>query len=110
MMAEYIERESLIREIISNMASFIGTPDEVQKHDEQCNYATSCIEDALAVDVTPVVHERFIETERSIRDGKSKVYGWECAVCKRFTRSPFVDNWKFCPNCGSKMDGGNSDE
>ena len=110
MMAEYIERESLIREIISNMAFFIGTPDEVQKHDEQCNYAISCIEDALAVDVTPVVHERFIETERSIRDGKSKVYGWECAVCKRVTRSPFVDNWKFCPNCGSKMDGGNSDE
>lgn len=44
-MAEYIEREALIREISSDMTLFIGDPDAVQKHDEQCNYAISCVED-----------------------------------------------------------------
>lgn len=54
-MTEYIERDTLIREILSDMAMFCGSPDEVQKHDEQCNYAISCIENASAADVVPVV-------------------------------------------------------
>lgn len=68
------------------------------------------LENIPAADVAPVVHARFVETERPIRDGKSKVYGWECTACKRFTRSPFVDSWEFCPNCGAKMDGGDGNE
>lgn len=58
-----------------------------------------------AADVAPVVHGRMVETERPMRDGKSKVYGRECTACKRFTRSPFVDSWNYCPNCGARMDG-----
>ena len=54
MMAEYIERETLIGEIISDAASCVGTPGDVQKHDEQCNYAISCIEDAPTANVVPV--------------------------------------------------------
>lgn len=63
-----------------------------------------------AADVAPVVHGRMVETDRPIRDGKSKVYGWECTACKSFTRSPFVDNWNYCPNCGARMDGSDSDD
>lgn len=37
------------------MAEFIGAPDDVQKHDEQCNYAINMIEDAPVADVAPVV-------------------------------------------------------
>lgn len=37
------------------MAEFIGAPDDVQRHDEQCNYAINMIEDAPAADVVPVV-------------------------------------------------------
>ena len=54
-MAEYIEREALVRQIICSMAEFIGAPDDVQKHDEWCNYAINMIEEALAADVVPVV-------------------------------------------------------
>lgn len=53
-MAEYIEREALVRQIICNMTEFIGAPDDVKKHDEQCNYAISMIEDAPAADVEQV--------------------------------------------------------
>lgn len=55
-MTEYIEREALVRQIICNMAEFVGAPDDVLKHDEQCNYAISCVESAPAADVAPVVH------------------------------------------------------
>lgn len=37
------------------MAEFIGAPDDVQRHDEQCNYAINMIEDAPAADVVLVV-------------------------------------------------------
>lgn len=57
-MAEYIEREELVRQIICNMAEFIGAPDDVLKHDEQCNYAIFCVESAPAADVAPVVRCR----------------------------------------------------
>lgn len=98
-MAEYIERESLVRQIICNMTEFVGAPDDVQKHDEQCNYAIDMIEDALIADVAPVVHGRW-EPGNPI-----------CPVCEG---NKFKDldadiwcDWQpdFCPNCGAKIDG-----
>ena len=98
-MAEYIERESLVRQIICNMTEFVGAPDDVQKHDEQCNYAIDMIEDALIADVAPVVHGRW-EPGNPI-----------CPVCggNKF-KDLDADIWcdwqpDFCPNCGAKMDG-----
>ena len=99
-MVEYIERGSLVRQIICNMTEFIGAPDEVQKHDEQCNYAIDMIEDAQAADVAPVVHGRW-EPGNPI-----------CPVCggNKF-KDLDADIWcdwqpDFCPNCGAKMDEG----
>ena len=54
-MEEYIKKEELIRKITCNMAEFIGEPDDVQKHDEQCNYAIRMIEEASVADVVEVV-------------------------------------------------------
>ena len=48
-----------------------------------------------AADVTPVVHGRWIK-------GPSNPYCSECFVECR-------DETPFCPNCGAKMDGGDSD-
>ena len=98
-MAEYIERESLVRQIICNMTEFVGAPDDVQKHDEQCNYAIDMIEDAPIADVAPVVHGQW-EPGNPI-----------CPVCggNKF-KDLDADIWcdwqpDFCPNCGAKMDG-----
>ena len=106
-MAEYIRREAAIAYIREQSEEF-------QKAFEEFGGESGIYADAYndlaedfysipAADVAPVVHARFVETERPIRDGKAKVYGWECTACKRFTRSPFVDSWEFCPNCGAKM-------
>ena len=97
-MAEYIERESLVRQIICNMTEFVGASNDVQKHDEQCNYAIDMIEDALIADVAPVIHGRW-EPGNPI-----------CPVCggNKF-KDLDADIWcdwqpDFCPNCGAKMD------
>lgn len=87
-MAEYIKREDVKRLINNNFSGLLLMIDSIPSDD-----------------VAPVVHGRMVETDRPIRDGKSKVYGRECTACKRFTRSPFVDNWNYCPNCGARMDG-----
>ena len=94
-MTEYIEREAFLEHMKKTNRYFDVKFD---------------IEGFPAADVAPVVHGRFSETDRLVRDGKSKVYGWECTVCKRFTRSPFVDSWNFCPNCGARIDGGDNDD
>jgi hypothetical protein len=98
-MAEYFEKEALIREIISDMASFVGDPDAVQKHDEQCNYAISCIESATVSDVAPVVHARWIA--RNDKGIISMTHPYMCSRCWRVE----MDKEPYC-NCGAKMDGG----
>ena len=97
-MAEYFNRDELIREIISDMTVFIGDADAVQRHDEQCNYAISCIENAPVVDVAPVVHGRWVFN--------SEHWTWDCSNCKCWVGSGVsINRYNFCPNCGAKMDG-----
>lgn len=98
-MAEYIEREALVRQIICNMAEFIGAPDDVQKHDEQCNYAISMIENTPAANVAPVVYGRWAHL------GGDE---WCCSVCGFVITTE--GSWdkpakKYCEDCGAKMEG-----
>lgn len=56
------------------------------------------IDNAPAVDAVPVAHGRWI--------GKP-IAGYCTVVCSA-CRSAFIDNsgrWKFCPDCGARMDG-----
>lgn len=98
-MAEYIDREELIRDIISDMALFMGTPDDVQKHDEQCNRAISYIESATGADVVPVVHGRWGTGRFNLETGN---YEEQCTRCRNFSKEY---GKPYCPNCGAKMDG-----
>lgn len=103
-MAEYIERDALVRQISCNMAEYVGAPDDVLKHDEQCNYAISCVESAPAADVAPVVH--------SYWEHKITSYGEIVGICHncKYPVSWFWELTKFCPNCGARMDGGNEND
>lgn len=79
-MAEYIEREAVLHKM---------------KMDIRPPFAV--VRDFPAADVAPVVHGTWI--------GKP-ILGFSdvrCSVC----RVTFLENsgrWKFCPNCGAKMD------
>lgn len=99
-MAEYTDKKDLIRQITCNMAEFIGTPDDVQKHDEQCNYVICMIEDAPAADVAPVVHAHWAHL------GGDE---WCCSACGFVISTE--GSWdkptkKYCEDCGAKMDEG----
>ena len=90
-MAEYVVKEAAIKEIMSDVPEQVG----YSREDD-----ADCIRYMDAADVVPVRHGRW---------GVDGVYV-VCSVCNRFTLSPIVKQlptFKYCPNCGAKMDGGN---
>lgn len=73
-----------------------------------------------AADVTPVVHGLWMpirESEMTGWDpavaGRDPIGGYICSVCKEEAVYDCNDEFvlsKYCPNCGAKMDGGDTDE
>ena len=68
------------------------------------------IDDMPTVDAVPVVHGRWIRVYS--RPGVFKYLGWTCDQCGQRTGNEYAPQWyKFCPNCGARMDGkGNGNE
>ena len=95
-MAEYIEREALLWRWKTS-----------PKY--KCHVASlaQCIHDAPAADVVEVRHGRWDE-----------VYGSDtirCSCCRKRLDAYYADGVPFfepdyCPNCGTRMDGGNGNE
>ena len=95
-MAEYIEKNVAIARLT---ALEIGNP---------CATITDAkrqIADTRPADVAPVVHGRWewLGPNRLVTDCMCGT----CSACK--VRSKYIVNTMLCPNCGSKMDGGDSD-
>lgn len=62
------------------------------------------LDDAPTVDAVPVVHGRWIRVYS--RPGVFKYLGWTCDQCGQRTGNEYAPQWyKFCPNCGARMDG-----
>ena len=92
-MAEYIEREAAIKELMNDAPEQVGYSRED---------AADCIRYIDAADVVPVRHGHWIDkgeyavcTECGVRSG-TQYDGVELI--------PLMT--QFCPNCGAKMDGG----
>lgn len=87
-MAEYIDREKAKRLL----------------HIEYAYAAEQLLDEIPAADVAPVVHGvwEFLGPNRLIGECMCGT----CSVCK--VRSKYIVNTMLCPNCGAKMDGGNS--
>lgn len=85
-MAEYIERETVIKAVKHAWAKGLEP--------------TQYIDIIPAADVAPVVHGKWIEQEKY-------TFGtmYDCSICD----NRILDNghsWNYCPNCGARMDGG----
>lgn len=65
------------------------------------------LEDAPTIDAVPVVHGRWIHTDMAAWwFGKD-----ECSECQYHDdERNDLSRLKYCPNCGAKMDGGETDE
>lgn len=88
-MAEYIEREAAIKELMND------TPEQVGYSRED---AADCIRYMPAADVAPVRHGRWEEAS----DGDGIV----CPFCRTDFCTIIYDTeyFNYCPNCGAKMD------
>ena len=89
-MAEYIEREALLREIERREALMVG--DKLVSVDAMKSF----IKNRPAADVAPVRHAKW-----GVEVGMNFFKERNCPVCKKRIESNF---WNYCPNCGCMMD------
>ena len=91
-MDEYIKRETAVRMV---MAAKWGDGSDGAM-------AMEIVASAPAADVAPVRHGRWIYDKKAQRP--------YCSVCKGYFYGATNSPMSYCPNCGTKMDGGDSDE
>ena len=103
-MAEYIDREAClsILRAKANMAVLMDAAPYFEK-------AAQMLEKLPAADVVPVVHGRWIRPH-----WKNNNYCCDCSECggeamHRDYQWHKNGVYPICPNCGAKMDGGDSD-
>lgn len=95
-MAEHIDRGTAIAkltalDVIEPNATMVG--------------AKRLLAEIPAADVVPVVHGRFVHDGPRFAGG---VDWWHCSSCGRVV-SGVETRFDYCPHCGAKMDGGDSD-
>ena len=97
-MTKYIELEALKNRFAKRLVWL-----KKDIHDEYslglydgCEYDTKLIDEIPAADVAPVVHGRWI-----MHDDEFGLT-CECSVCHIET----MGDGNYCPNCGTRMDGG----
>ena len=99
-MAEYIEREALMRRIkeihCAECDSYHGVRCRACWVDDTLVY----IDSEPAADVAPVVHGEWLLRHEG--------YGhyWECSSCHKNPCIYVTKDTRYCPNYGAKMDGG----
>ena len=61
--------------------------------------------DCPLTEAEPVRRGRFVFEKG---DGKTCLDGWICTACKfgYHTNVPYIADFKYCPACGARMDGG----
>ena len=94
MAKEYIEREALIEEINSLSVTLCGKElfGELAKHS-----VTQKIDEQPTADVVEVKHGEWTEC---VYDGNLK-----CSLCEEHYPWGVAVFYRYCPNCGAKMDG-----
>lgn len=100
-MTEYIEREAISEEIRKYYYKNPPNSSYGEGFDRGLDRAQRAILDAPAADVAPVVHGYWI-------DNGANGYKWAfiCSRCGYVDGHPFDDRHNYCPNCGTRMDGG----
>ena len=109
-MSDYIKREDAVRRIAVLIAAEAESDGyEDQPMENYIEYASEDLADIPSADVAPVRHGKWMKTGAY----PHRVY---CSVCSRTYAQAHWEVWKdgslaraYCPNCGAKMDGGDTD-
>lgn len=104
-MAEYIDRDVLRKKLKETARQYTA----LKKLETAQDYwwATTVIDSEPAADVAPVVHGEWLRTD----DDWNSLTTIQCSLCSEewcFETDDDVSllNYKYCPHCGAKMDGG----
>ena len=98
-MAEYIEREVAKDVMALIVLEAIAHPDTYT-----CGEAKRAIESIPPADVQPVMHGKWIDGEIDGIVGGFEYRFQDCSNCGYSHSFPL--HYKYCPNCGARMDGG----
>ena len=108
-MAEYIEREALLKHLCNSCDGWCENTncDCVNcKSDRRCDIVIE-VSGVPTADVAPVVHGRWIKTDRGMHEDVNtgaviRFYLHDCSVCGWHTGNQ-GRNFSYCPNCGADM-------
>lgn len=96
-MAEHISREAAIVDFERcNHANPVWTPQRVK----------TLLMRIPADDVEPVRHGRWLQC---FEDWRQQIEGSKCSACGFEYYGTGISRFRYCPGCGSKMDGGVED-
>ena len=99
-MAEYIEREALEVALNYRLNSLMAENGEYDHYTSGFDEAVTRVEAFPASDVAPVWHGRW---ERVIQSKSAAK--WSTKVSCSNCHSAGYTRYKYCPNCGCRMDG-----
>lgn len=103
-MSDYIKREDAIRSIADH-DEFKG-----ERWIKEA-WADYMIEDAPTIDAAPVRHGMWVDVDRMQMHDLHGVLTWgnsfKCTECqfKTFAVEGHMAQYRYCPNCGARMDG-----
>lgn len=101
-MAEYIKREAAVKSVLR-----MRKPENSVAQNRMLSIIQMDVLKLPTADVAPVVHGRWILE----REPNGKPYCFHCSVCDSdYHCIGIVVASDYCPNCGAKMDGGDTDE
>ena len=100
-MDEYIRRE----DVIAWFMPYVHVGESID-----ADVVISDIKGMKAADVAPVVHGRWDDSGRYTFPGGSTAVRCTNCGCALTVSEYRLNDWNYCPVCGAKMDGGDSDE
>lgn len=96
-MAEYIKREAAVKSVLR-----MRKPENSVAQNRMLSIIQMDMLKLPAADVAPVVHGVWVRVHKI-----DPISGYRCSKCRRMVG---FDLTPYCPNCGAKMDGGDSNE
>jgi hypothetical protein len=94
-----VDADDAIKEIKHDLESLWYASD-IERYEEGVEFAISCLEYMETIEAEPAKHGKW--TIEDLTPGTMRVKCSKCRISRWMERGRF---YKYCPNCGARMDG-----